>query len=167
MSDYSEFFLSGPSASAELDLIEISHPDFQDVYYIVRNAVGGVTVTLEDGTTERTYNYYPLSVKPIGFRDNLDQGFSITIGDTGDTLPDELQRVFDADGMDVYPTFVYRSYRSDNLTQPLYGPVNLQIEKVTQTREGASFDAIAPSVNYGRTGEVYRLDRFPMLRGLL
>lgn len=164
---YAEFFLAGPSAAAELDLIEITHPEFSQAYYIVRNAVGGVTVTLEDGTTQRAYLYYPLGVKPMGFRDNLDQGFQITVGDTGDTLPEELNRVYNADAMDVYPTFVYRAYRSDDLTVPLYGPVTLRIEKVTQTEEGASFDAIAPSVNNGRTGEVYRLDRFPMLRGLL
>lgn len=164
---YEEFFLAGPSAAAELDLIEITHPDFSQPYYIVRNAVNGVTVTLEDGVTSRTYTFYPLAVKPLGFRDNLDQGFQVTVGDTGDTLPDELNRVYNANSMDVPPTFVYRSYRSDNLTEPLYGPVTLQIEKVTQTEEGATFDAVAPSVNNGRTGELYRLDRFPMLRGLL
>jgi len=167
VSEYTEFFLSTPSAVVQLDLIEVSHPSFARVYYIVRNAVRGVTVTLENGLGTRTYQYYPLKVEPLGFRDDLDQGFSITIGDTGDTLPDEIDRVFAFDTWDVYPTFTYRAYRSDDLTIPLYGPVNLVIENLTMNEEGAIFDAKAPSLNDGRTGELYRIDRFPMLRGLL
>lgn len=166
MSAYSEFFLSTASAVAELELIDIFHPNFDKVYYIVRNQPAGVTVTLEDAT-ERDYKFYPLDVRPIGFRDDLDQGFAITIGDTGDTLPAEIERVLTADGTNVYPTFTYRSYRADNLTAPLFGPVNLVIESVSFTEEGATFNAVAPSLNRSRTGELYRLDRFPMLRGLL
>lgn len=163
---YTEFFLATPSAVVMLDLIDISHPSFTQPYYTVRNAARGVTVVLETDVA-REYQFYPLKVEPLGFRDNLDQGFSITVGDTGDTLPTELDRIFADDAFDVYPTFVYRAYRSDDLTQPLYGPVNLVIEKMTMTEDGAVFEAKAPSLNDGRTGELYRMDRFPMMRGLL
>lgn len=166
MSDYTEFFLGTPSAVVELDCIEISHPDFKLDYFIVRNHAAGVTVTLEDATS-RTYKYYPVDVRPLGFKDDMDQGFSVSIGDTGDTLPDELQAVDDADGFATFPTFVYRSYRSDDLTKPLYGPVNLRIKKITMAKEGATFEAQAPKMNDGRTGELYRIDRFPMMRGLM
>lgn len=163
---YAEFFLSTPAAVVSLDCIAISHPSFSQTYYIVRNARAGVTVNLETGASQE-FLFYPLKVEPLGFRDNLDQGFSITIGDTGDTLPDELDRVFADDAFDVKPTFVYRAYRSDDLTEPMYGPVNLVIEKITMSEEGAVFEAKAPSLNDGRTGELYRMDRFPMMRGLL
>jgi hypothetical protein len=166
MSDYTEFYLAAPSAVALLEMIEISHPDFSQSYYIVRNRVRGVQVTLETSES-RFYTYYPIKVEPMGFKDDLDQGFTMTIGDTGDILPDEIDRVFEADGFDVKPTFVYRAYRSDNLLVPLYGPINLEIAKVTMADEGATFEAKAPALNEGRTGEMYRIDRFPMLRGLL
>lgn len=166
MSDYTEFFLSTPSAVVMLDCIKVSHPSFTQDYYIVRNAARGVTVVHEDATPQE-YQFYPLKVEPLGFRDNLDQGFSITIGDTGDTLPTELDRIYEDDAFDVHPTFEYRAYRSDVLNEVLYGPVHLVIEKITMSEEGAVFEAKAPSLNDGRTGELYRLDRFPMLRGLL
>ena len=67
----------------------------------------------------------------------------------------------------VRPIVKYRTYRSDDLTQPIFGPVTLEIATLAMTREGASFDARAPSLNVNRTGEVYSLTRFPMLRALL
>lgn len=164
---YEEFFLDTESAVVQLDCISISHPDFTQSYHIVRNAVAGVNVTLEEALGNRYYEFYPLQVKPMGFKDDLDQGFMITIGDTGDTLPGEIDAVAAADGFATMPTFVYRAYRSDDLTVPLFGPVNLVIKKITMAKEGATFEARAPLVNEGRTGELYRLDRFPMLRGLL
>jgi len=167
MSEYTEFFLATSSAVAQLDCVSITHPNFTQEYHYVRNAVSGVTVQLESPYGEQTYLYYPLSVKPLGFKDDLDQGFAITVGDTGDTLPNELDAVEAADGFSILPTFIYRAYRSDDLTQPLFGPVHLTIKRITMAKEGATFEARAPLVNDGRTGELYRLDRFPMLRGLL
>lgn len=164
---YEEFFLGTPSAIVQLDCISVTHPDFAEEHHYVRNAVSGVTVTLELGGGSRTYLYYPMGVKPLGFKDDLDQGFAITLGDTGDTLPDEIDRVQAADGFTVMPAFQYRAYRSDDLTAPLFGPVNLVIKRITMGKEGATFEARAPLVTDGRTGELYRLDRFPMLRGLL
>lgn len=166
MSDLTEFFLGSPSAVAELECIDITHPDFTRDYHIVRNHMAGVTVTLET-LVERTYTFYPLIVKPTGFRDDMEQGFQVILGDLGDLLPMELQAVKLADSFSVHPEFTYRSYRSDDLSQPLFGPVKLEIRKVKQTSEGATFLAQAPRMNDSRTGELYRLDRFPMLRGLL
>lgn len=166
MSDYTEFYLATASAVVTLELVEISHPNFSKIYYITRNSTRGVQVTLETAVSQ-FFDFFPLDIKPLGFKDDLDQGFSISIGDTGDLLPDEIDRVFAANSFLIYPKFVYRAYRSDDLTVPLYGPINLEIAKVTMSEEGATFDAKAPALNEGRTGELYRLDRFPMLRGLL
>lgn len=166
MSAYTEFFLGTPRSVVELELIDITHPSFLYDYFIVRNSITGVTVTREDASVQ-LYQFYPITCKPLGFKDDLDQGFSLTVGDTGDTLAQEIERVRKADNFRVKPKFVYRSYRSDTLGAPLYGPVVLEIARVTTAPEGASFEARAPRVNDGRTGEVYRLDRFPMLRGLL
>lgn len=164
---YTDFFLNTPSAVVQLDCISITHPDFSQDYHIVRNNVSGVSVSLENAGGSRLYTFYPLQVKPLGFKDDVDQGFLITIGDTGDTLPVELDRVAAADSWNTMPVFEYRAYRSDDLSAPLFGPVILEIKKITMAQEGATFEAHAPLVNDGCTGEIYRLDRFPMLRGLL
>ena len=166
MSDYSEFFLNSLSSVVQLELLEITHPDFTQDYFIVRNAVNGVTVTLEDSTVQ-AFEYYPLKITPVGTRENLDFGVRVDLGDLGEVLPVELDAVALAAGYGTKPTVKYRTYRSDDLTAPLYGPVTLEVENFSFTRDGASFEAKAPSLNISETGERYSYDRFPMLRGYL
>jgi hypothetical protein len=166
MSDYSEFYLNSAAAVAQLDLLEISHPDFTQTYYVVRNATDGVTVTLED-LSSQAFEYYPLRIEPAGTRDNLDFGLSVTLGDLGEVLPVELDAIATASGYDTKPTVKYRTYRSDDLTAPLFGPIELEVTSFNFNREGSTFEAKAPSLNIVKTGETYKLERFPMLKGFL
>lgn len=166
MSRYTEFFLNSKSSVVQLELLEISHPNFTKIYRVVRNAVEGVTVTLETGQSAQ-FDYYPLKISAIGARDNLDQALTINLGDLGDVLPKELDEVSSASGFGIKPTVVYRTYRSDDLLRPLFGPVLLEVESFAFNREGSTFEAKAPSLNINKTGERYKLDRFPMLRGYL
>jgi hypothetical protein len=166
MSAYSEFFLNSRSSVVQLELLEISHSKFTKVYRVVRNSMNGVTVTLETGA-QATFDYYPLRIENSGAKDDLDQSFNITLGDLGEVLPKELDNVASLNGFSEKPRVVYRTYRSDDLTRPLFGPIVLEVESFAFNREGSSFTAKAPSLNINKTGEVYRLERFPMLRGFL
>ena len=166
MSDYTEFFLNAGSNVVELELLEISHPNFSQTYRIVRNAVAGVTVTLEDSSSA-TFEYYPLQITPMGSGDDLDQALKIQLGDLGTLLPQELDAVSAAGGFGTKPVLKYRTYRSDDLTAPLYGPITLEISNLTFKREGAAFEAHAPRLNSTATGEIYSTTRFPMLRGFI
>jgi hypothetical protein len=166
MSEYSEFFLNSGSNVAELELLEISHPSFSQTFYIVRNAVAGVTVTLEDASSQE-FVYYPLQIQAIGSGDDLDQVLRIQLGDLGDLLPRELDAVSAAGTFGTKPTLIYRTYRSDDLSAPLYGPITLEISNLTFKREGAAFEAHAPRLNKTATGELYTTTRFPMLRGFI
>jgi hypothetical protein len=65
------------------------------------------------------------------------------------------------------PRLIYRTYRSDDLSRPMYGPIELELASIDMTREGAAFEAKAPSLNLARTGETFSLDRFKSLRGCL
>jgi hypothetical protein len=166
MSLYTEFFLKSRSSVVQLELLEISHPNFTQVYRIVRNASAGVTVTLETAAVE-TFSHYPCRIVSQGNRDDLDQAFRIDLGDLGEVLPLELDAVAQADGFATKPQVIYRTYRSDDLTQPLFGPLTLEVPSFAFKAEGASFTARAPQLNDTATGELYKLDRFPMLRGFL
>lgn len=166
MTSYAEFFLKSSSSVVQLELLEVSHPNFTKVYRIVRNAVQGVTVTLETGV-QQAFTYYPLQVENDGSRDDLDQSFTITLGDLGEVLPMELDEVAANEGFGIKPTVIYRTYRSDDLTSPLLGPISLEVESFAFNQNGATFSAKAPSLNVNKTGELYKLDRFPMLRGFL
>lgn len=166
MTDYAEFFLKSKSSVVQLETLEISHPDFTKVYRVVRNAVQGVTVTLESNSSA-SFVYYPLAIENAGVRDDLDQAITINLGDLGEVLPKELDEVSSNDGFAIKPTVVYRTYRSDDLSRPLFGPVLLEVTSFAFNREGSTFEAKAPSLNVNKTGERYKLDRFPMLRGFL
>ena len=166
MTTYAEFFLKSKSSVVQLETLEISHPDFTKVYRIVRNAVQGVSVTLENGSPA-SFDYYPLKIENAGIRNDLDQSITINLGDLGEVLPKELDEVSSNNGFSTKPTVVYRTYRSDDLSRPLFGPVVLEVTTFAFNREGSSFEAKAPSLNIAKTGEVYKIDRFPMLRGFL
>ena len=166
LSKYIDFFLKGSSHVVQLELLEISHPNFTQTYRKVRNAFSGVDVTLET-LEEAHFDYVPMEIKPTETRDNLDYGFSINFGDLGEILPTEMDSIALAGGFDVLPTVVYRVYRSDDLTAPMFGPVSLEVQDFTFKAEGAAFLARVPSLNTNRTGEIYSLSRFPMLRGFL
>jgi hypothetical protein len=166
MTDYADFFLGSHSSVAQLDLIEVTHRDFSKVYRIVRNHTSGVTVTLETGA-QATFDYYPLRIRQLGTRETLDYGVSVDLGDLGEIIPAEVDRVRLAGGMLIKPKLIYRTYRSDDLTRPMFGPVTLEMREINTERTGATFEASAPLLNVNRTGEVYSLERFPMLRGLV
>lgn len=166
MSAYSEFFLGSTRSVVRLELLEISHPAFLGTYRKVRNSRQPVTVTLETGASA-TFDYLPARIRLNGVRDDLDAGISVDFGELGDIIGVEIDRIDLFVLNYVRPKVIYREYRSDDLTQPLSGPFTLEIRKIAQNAEGATFEAAAPRLNDSQTGEIYRLDRFPMLRGFL
>jgi hypothetical protein len=150
----------------QLDCLEISHPNFTQTFYVVRNKTDGVTVVHEDASSH-DYEYVPMSVSLSGPAENLDVILNVQLGDLGEIVPQQLDAIKEAGTTDILPTVIYRTYRSDDLDTPLYGPHTLKIKKFTNTPKGALFEARAPSLNVNKTGEKYAIARFPMLEGLL
>lgn len=167
MSAWSEYFLNSDPSVALLDCLEISHSNFTQVYYVVRNAPAGVTVTHEDSSSH-VYEYYPLSLKRMASRTTLEQSIEVEFGDLGSIIPREIDAVRAADGFAEYPQVRYRAYRSDDLDTVMDGSaILLEIREFDFTRTGARFTAKAPSLNVSKTGELFKIARFPMLKGLL
>ena len=166
MSKYSEFFLKSSSKVVQLELIEMSHPSWSKVYRVVRNAVAGLTVTLETGEIA-FFEYYPVDIKYDGMKDDLEQSYTIQFGDLGEVMPLELDRMLNSDTMSIKPKVVYRMYRSDNLSAPLLDAQNLEIQNFAFNQDGVTFQAIAPQLNVTQTGSEYTTDRFPTLQGYL
>jgi hypothetical protein len=164
MSRYTEFYLNSSSSVVKLDMLTISHPDFTQVFNVVRNAIAGITVTLETSAVQ-AFEYYPLQITPTGSDSDLDQVLKITLGDLGQLLPQQLDSVQIAGTFRIKPTLIYRQYRSDDLTLPIEGPDAFTIDNIAFDDTGATFQASAPRVNLTGTGERYTFDRFPMLRG--
>jgi hypothetical protein len=150
MSDYTEFYLNSKSSIAQLECLEFTHSSFSQTYRLVRNAVHGVIVTHEDASSH-AYSYMPMRLELSGPRDDLDHVLKITMGDLGEVVPFELDRVRADDTLSEMPMVVYRTYRSDNLTAPLFGPILLEVRRFNMDRTGCTFEAKAPSLNVSRT----------------
>ncbi len=166
MSVYTEFFLNSRASNVELELFEISHPSFNETFYLVRNNPRGVTVNHENGASV-DYEYVPIRARLTGPRDDLEQILQIELGDLGEIIPQQVDLIRSANTMATRPLVIYRSYRSNDLTTPLVGPFRLEIKNLSLTKQGASFEAKAPSLNVSKTGERYTMPRFPMFKGLV
>ena len=167
------YFLNSKSNVIQYETIQIKHPNFvgtlNNSYWIVRNNSEGLTAILEpdapgNGATV-TFDYYPLQISLGETRDNLDFNLEIVLGDLGEVLPTELANVLAADDMHTKPIFRYRTFRSDDLTQPLYGPVELEIRTFNFDKRGVTFKAEARKFNRRGTGLLYRIVDIPMLAG--
>ena len=158
------FYLTAQASVVQLETLQIAHPSFSQTYNVVRNNPAGITASLVKGGDKAVFDYYPLRIRPQDQRDNLQFGIIVDLGDLGEVIPAELARVGDDKRK---PVVTYRTYRSDDLDEPLYGPLTLTVSAINVSREGASFEAHAPVINLLKTGEAYDVTRFPMLRGFL
>lgn len=163
---YVEFFLNAKAELIQFECVEISHPNFSKVYRFVRNNTDGLTVTLETAATA-TFDYVPIKISQNEMVDDLDYGFKFELGDVGELLPLELDRIAANDGFLIKPVLKYRTYRSDNLANVMFGPIVLEVTELSFNKTGVVFDAKAPELNTSRTGEIYTIARFPGLRDFL
>lgn len=166
MSEFTEYFLNAPASVIQYECIELSHPNFTQTYYLIRNAANGITVTHEDGIVV-AYTYFPMRIRTKGARNNLDVMYEMDLGDLGEVFPQEMDTIATAGGFATKPTVKLRQYRSDDLTGPMFGPIVLEVKRVSHNEGGISFEASAPELNINKTGEVYHIDRFKGLRGFL
>ena len=164
MTDYTAFFLNGPSNVIAYDTFEISHSQFTQTYRVVRNATSGLTATLEDGS-EVTFDWYPVQITRPDKNDTLDQVLTIEFGDLGEVLPAEIDAVYNADAMDEKPTIKYRAFRSDDLSAPMLGPLEFDVEGIAYTKDGAGLRAASKRLQRFGTGVAYTFDLFDTLKG--
>lgn len=164
MSD-AEFHLASTGAPVYLQCIEFGHPDFTQVYRVVTNAADGFTVKHEDGF-DYFYEYLPLAIQLGNSLNDLDQTINITLGDLGEILPQEIDRIR-ITGSTIKPYLNYRTYRHDRPNTPLEVVKGLEIGGMSRDEQAVTFEAHAPLLNSNRTGLVYDFETYPMLRGFL
>lgn len=157
-----DFFFNTKSDVIQYETLEIYHPNFSQIYYLVRNSSKNITVTLENSSVV-TFIPRPLNISQSASFDNLDNSLKIELGDLGEIVPLELDLVKLANGFLTKPTIKYRVYRSDNLNYPIYGPFTYEITTFNRITNGTSFEAKAPSLNVTKTGKIYSIANFPGL----
>lgn len=160
------YWLVGRHDDVRLECIEITHPSFSRGYRFVRNHSKGIRVKHENGYWY-DYDYLPITVQPAKSSDNLQQSFTIGIGDVGDVMPYEIQRLRNGQYSNVRPTVNYRVYLTSDLTKPLTSVLGLEVTDNQPKKAGAVFVCKAKETNKTATGVKYTLDAFPTLRGFM
>lgn len=165
-SDNTEYLLKSENVIVQFETIEISHPAFTKTYRFVRNNVNGITATLET-EEEVEFPYIPMNIDETNNSGDLDYAFTITIGDIGEIFPDELDLIYESEDFFNEATMIYRTFRSDDLSQPLIGPIKLKIKTFIFDQISVSLVGTTLATNLNKTGEIYTLNRFPMTRAFL
>lgn len=161
MADYTAFFLDNTADVIPLECIEISHPSFLNSFCYIKNATEGITA---GGIS---YQYQPMSIKRSNVSNDLDQKLSLTIADMQDDLSQAIEKIFEGPYSKVPPRFNYRIFRDDDLSSPMIALQTLEITSMSKDSQGlVTFDAQAPELNTARTGLVYAVEDYPLLRGV-
>lgn len=162
--ELADLLINRPRGVASLEVMEISHPSFTQTYYLLKNYVrnGEIDIKLETGATV-TARYVPSKIQWASSKTNMDQVFNITIQDLNDIIQAEESRVALSDDSPVVCRL--RAYRSDDLTKPGDGPIDLEVTNIDYDKRGCTFTASPPNANETGTGERYTVERFPTLRG--
>lgn len=165
--EYIEFFLNSSATLVQYETLQIFHNAFSKQYFLVRNNSQGITARLETGFLIN-FEYYPLRITFKETLDNLDYGITIILGELGELLPTEINNVLNSsEYSNAKPILRYRSYRSDNLELPMFGPIELEIEAMNFTKESTTIEAVARRFNQIGTGLRYTIEDFPTLAAAL
>jgi len=160
------YILNSQSDIVQFETIELSHPDFETSHRVVRNKTDGLTAILETDETVN-FTYLPLTIEEVNPSGDLDYALTVIFGDLGEVIPLELDRIEDTAGLFTEVILTYRSYRSDDLSKPMIGPIRLNVKSFLFDKEGVVIQATSTKTNSQNTGDTYSLNRFPMLRAFL
>lgn len=166
MSDYYDFFLNSSQEVLPLECLEISHPSFDTFYYC--GQISRVTGFVHGDLTQHKYTPKVLLIDRGNVAADLDQSIGVTIGDVDSDFIQKFADIKESAFPDVRPKVTKRLYRDDMLTSPIIEQPPLEIKNITKDASGnATFQALAPELNSAKTGEVYTLERFPLLKGII
>lgn len=160
------YWLIGRHDDVRLECIEILHPSFSKTYRFVRNHTDGIRVSHENGNYY-DYEYLPLTINAGKTSNNLDQSFTIGIGDVSEIMTHEIRRLRNGNYPNIRPTVNYRVYLTSDLTKPLSSVLGLEVTDNQPKQQGAVFICKAKEVNKTATGVKYTLEDYPTLRGFL
>ena len=158
MGDYTSFFLNNHGGAVILECLEITHSTFTEPTRFVKNDTNGV---IAEGLH---YEYQPMSIKRNNVSNDLEQQLSITLADMEDHFFKQVINTMDSN---TRPSVVFKLFSDQDLVTPLMTMQKLEIASLSKDSAGlATFDAQAPELNSVKTGRIYTLEDFPLLRGI-
>ena len=163
---YIDFFSKSERSEIMVETIEIYHPNFSQTYYLQYVSRNPITVKDENGVSF-TCQPCPMKLKRLGSSGDLEQAMQLSIGDVGMIIAEEMLNIEKADGFTVKPVCKIRAYSSKDLNTIVFGTFVLEITDVQTTEQGSLLEVRPPNLNVSGTGQLYTVQRFPMLLGFI
>ena len=162
--DLLDFFFNSDSDTFLYETLELTDdPTVQGDQLFVRNSITGITATTE--FAEQEFTYLPMRFTVASIANNLDFGINIEMGVSDAFAVSTYVKSWVQSGADKYVT--WRTYRNDDLTTMVQGPISLSIKNVTVKDNMMQVTARSKDLNRNRTGEIYTFERFSGLKGFL
>lgn len=164
-SELKEIFINAPVAKSYIEVFELKADWFSKNYFLQNKVTDYLTVTLETDV-DVDVEYVPMKIDESSSNADLDNSRGIVMQYVNDLIATELDN-FDP-LVDLKPKLVsrgYTIYRDGSVSAIQYGPVQLNIDDLTRTEDGTSFQASSLKTNNSSTGEIATIQRAPMLRG--
>ena len=151
-----------------LETFEISHSQFSETKYLLRNYLPGgfVQATLEDDSIV-TFQYVPTRLDRATQQGNLNQRFDITFQDLNEIIQVEEERI--APESREKPIIKIRSFEYSKRTRTvnalIEGPYELEVSVISYTELGARISAAPKNTSQPNSGRVMTTLAVQSLRG--
>ena len=150
---------SQPEDETYYEAVSLSHSKFTKTYYLVVDSVP-LNKKLPNG---QDVTFSPANITPSNAQNSndLDQLASFSIADLENIYDDELSNI--PLGDNESPVIGYYVYVSDHDLPAQF--IEYTAKSIAQASGAFTIKCGAPDLNKDETGEVFDLERFPMLRG--
>jgi hypothetical protein len=159
-----EYMMTAPPVDVLLETLELSHPSWSQEYLLIRNDCLGRTLVTEEGPKD--FIFLPINLKRSADKGDLDKSVTVDLGDLGELIPREIERMEADDSLGVSPRLVYRGFSSVS-GDMVYGPLILEVKVGALGQSGARLEAGPKSVNTSRTGLSFTVETIPPIRAFL
>jgi len=166
---------STPESWIAVGALMISHSAFADVY-CVTDLYDGFTKNDHNGVS-RDWLFVPMSFDIPAVTADIDCEFKLSVSDlnkdgtqigTTEAVLNILDQIpEDSTELPQLTVLSYISYPDGTFSEYCDGPYIFDVTDVTFTEQGAAITAKSPDAIYASCGEIYTVERFPMLKQFL
>ena len=164
-----QIYASAPTSKVDFEVVELSASWFSKSYYLQREFIDDVSVTIETGETV-VAQYVPMSLGKSSSNADLTYERSIVIQWVNDVIAQESSNRDPETHAGELPSFTSRMfirYRDGTISAQRGAPITLPVRKQTRDYLGTTLSVSAQPANTKATGEIATPTRIPMLRGFL
>lgn len=156
---YEQYLLNNNVGERIVEVIELSHSDFDSPFYLCREP-SGVQVKLEDNTVIYA-DGVNMDIRRNTSGEDLDEKYSFDFSDVNNVIQDEADKI-PIDSTEKVKV-IYRLYMASTLMEDPAIIVRLEGKSLAYKIGSVTIEAESPTLVANRCGKLYTMERFPPL----